>query len=377
MPLPEPEILAKPVQPEAAIAFWQARAKLTSAQAKALGEGARSRAFYVTGLAEMDMVNLVHDGIAEALENGETLADFKKRIAETIEREGWKSHRVETIFRTNIQSAYSAGRYANQQATKELLPYWRYVTVGDSRVRPSHAVLSGKVFPADHPFWAENYPPNGFKCRCAVQALSKGQVRRMGLDVETKIPGDSMWTDPKTGMEYHVAKPGADPGFGNNPGKDWLAGLLDVATNKLEEVPPDLAGATIRRLVRCGMEEWTKNPKGNFPLAVLSREDAASIGGKVTVARISPETYAKQVNHHPELTLEDYWRAQEAVEKGERIRQDSRNIVFALDESGGTLVVVKATMLGDELYVTSLRRMSEKEAERERTLKKLRKREGR
>lgn len=55
MPLPEPEILAKPVQPDAAIAFWQSRAKLTSAQAKALGEGARSRAFYVTGLAEMDM----------------------------------------------------------------------------------------------------------------------------------------------------------------------------------------------------------------------------------------------------------------------------------------------------------------------------------
>ena len=185
MPLPEPEILAKPVQPDAAIAFWQSRAKLTATQAKALGEGARSRAFYVTGLAEMDMVNLVHGGIAEALENGETLADFKKRIAEVIEREGWKGHRVETVFRTSMQSAYSAGRYAKQRAVKELLPYWRYVTVGDSRVRPSHAMLSGKVFPADHPFWAENYPPNGFKCRCAVQALSKG---RSGGGASTSKP---------------------------------------------------------------------------------------------------------------------------------------------------------------------------------------------
>lgn len=50
MPLPEPEILAKPVQPDAAIVFWQARAKLTTAQAKALGEGARSRAFTSPGL---------------------------------------------------------------------------------------------------------------------------------------------------------------------------------------------------------------------------------------------------------------------------------------------------------------------------------------
>lgn len=225
MPLPEPEILAKPVQPDAAVAFWRARAKLTSAQAKALGEGARSRAFYVTGLAELDMVSLVHGGIAEALEKGETLADFKKRIAEVIEREGWKIRRIDTIFRTNLQTAYAAGRYAKQRSTRELLPYWRYVTVGDARVRPSHAVLSGKVFPADHPFWSENYPPNGFKCRCAVQALSKGQVRRRGLNVETEIPGDCMWTDPKTGMEYHVARPGADEGFCNHPGRDWLVGL--------------------------------------------------------------------------------------------------------------------------------------------------------
>ena len=268
MPLPEPEILAKPVQPDAAIAFWQSRAKLTSAQAKALGEGARSRAFYVTGLAEMDMVNLVHGGIAEALENGETLAGFKKRIAEVMEREGWTGHRVETIVRTNMQTAYSAGRYAKQQAVKELLPFWRYVTAGDSRVRPSHAVLHGKVFPADHPFWDGNYPPNGFNCHCAVQALSKGQVRRRGLNVETEIHGDSMWTDPKTGMEYHVARPGADDGFRSNPGKDWLAGLSpqevpfdageDIVRTALCLLPrmdsADFADAQVRRIVGHGQE---------------------------------------------------------------------------------------------------------------------------
>lgn len=268
MPLPEPEILVKPVRPDAAIAFWQSRAKLTSAQAKALGEGARSRAFYVTGLAEMDMVNLVHGGIVEALENGETLADFKKRIVGAIEREGWRGHRVETIFRTNMQTAYSAGRYAKQQATKELLPYWRYFTVGDFRVRPAHAVLHGMVFPADHPFWDENYTPNGQKCRCGVQALSKGQVKRLGLNVETEMPGDSMWTDPKTGMEYHVARPGADSGFRNNPGKDWLAGLSpqevpfdageDLVRTALCLLPrtdtADFADAQVRRIVGHGQE---------------------------------------------------------------------------------------------------------------------------
>lgn len=364
MPLPEPEILTKPVHPDAAIAFWRQRAKLTSEEARAMGEGARNRAFYVTGLAELDMVNLVHSGIAEALESGETLADFKKRIGKVIASEGWQSFRVETIFRTNVQTAYSAGRYAKAQAVKKMLPYWRYVSVGDRRVRPSHAVLHGMVFPADHPFWDENYPPNGFRCRCTVQALSKGQVKRLGLEVQTEMPGDMQYTDPKTGMEYHVARPGADDGFRNNPGKSWLADL-EAAINKLEKVPQELAGATVRRLTRCGMGEWAKYPIGSFPLAVLSKEDAASIGGEVTVARLSAETWKKQMERHPELTLEDYWQAQDAVEKGEKFLQDTYNFAFVLNQPGGMVVIVKATKRGNELYVTSLYKISHDKVKRE------------
>lgn len=44
--LPEPEIIMEGVTPDAAIEFWQWRAKLTDEEAKALVEGARCRAFY-------------------------------------------------------------------------------------------------------------------------------------------------------------------------------------------------------------------------------------------------------------------------------------------------------------------------------------------
>ena len=43
--LDDPEIIAEPVQPDAAIKFWQERAKLTWDQAKGLAEGAKARAF--------------------------------------------------------------------------------------------------------------------------------------------------------------------------------------------------------------------------------------------------------------------------------------------------------------------------------------------
>lgn len=219
------KVIARPVAPDAAIEYWRQRAKLTDAEAKALGAGAKHRAFYVSGLARRDLVQQVSDGIQAALKNGETLADFKKRIAEAIEAEGWHGYRVENIFRTNLQVAYSAGRYKKMQAVKASRPYWQYIAIVDRRTRPGHAILHLFVYPADHEFWAANYPPNGFRCRCGVRTLSERQVRAMGLDVQTKMPGPGVWTDPKTDMEYFVHFPGADKGFRNNPGADWLAGL--------------------------------------------------------------------------------------------------------------------------------------------------------
>ena len=226
--LPAPEIIAEPVVPDAAIAFWKQRAKLTDEEAKALGEEVKHRAFYVTGLAKQDLVQLVSDGIEEALKNGETLADFKKRIAAAIQAQGWHDYRVENIFRTNMQVAYSAGRYKKMQAVKASRPYWQYIAVMDKRVRPSHAILHEKVYPADHEFWSSNYPPNGFRCRCGVRTLSARQVKKQGLTVETEMPKADMWTDPKTGYEYFVHFPGADKGFKNNPGKDWVQAGLNL-----------------------------------------------------------------------------------------------------------------------------------------------------
>ncbi len=222
--LPEPEIIAEGVRPDAAIEFWKQRAKLTDAEAGALGEGARQRAFYVSGLARRDLVQLVSDGIEEALKNGETLEAFRERIAAAIQAQGWHERRVELIFRTNMQTAYAAGRWKKIQAAKASRPYLQYVA-RMVRTRPSHAILHGLVYPVDHEFWNSNYPPNGFRCHCHAVSLSSRQVEKQGLTVQKEMPKPDVWTDPKTGMEYFVHFPGADKGFRNNPGKDWLDGL--------------------------------------------------------------------------------------------------------------------------------------------------------
>lgn len=222
--LPEPEIMAEGVRPDAAIEFWKQRAKLTDAEAGALGEGMRQRAFYVSGLARRDLVQLVSDGIEEALKNGETLEAFRERIAAAIQAQGWHERRVELIFRTNMQAAYAAGRWKKIQAVKASRPYLQYVA-RMVRTRPSHAILHGLVYPVDHEFWASNYPPNGFRCHCHAVSLSSRQVEKQGLTVQKEMPKPGVWTDPKTGYEYFVHFPGADKGFRGNPGKDWLDGL--------------------------------------------------------------------------------------------------------------------------------------------------------
>ena len=48
-----------------------------------------------------------------------------------------------------------------------------YRTAGDSKVRPAHEALDRTHLPKGAPFWQDNFPPNGWGCRCnAVEVPS-------------------------------------------------------------------------------------------------------------------------------------------------------------------------------------------------------------
>ncbi len=79
---------------------------------------------------------------------------------------------VGLIYQTNVRSAYAAGQWQQFQETKEAMPYLRYLTAGDERVRDSHQPYNNAAYHIDDPFWQTNYPPNGYNCRCTVIALS-------------------------------------------------------------------------------------------------------------------------------------------------------------------------------------------------------------
>ncbi len=116
------------------------------------------------------------------------------------------SFTLEAIFRTQTQLAYSAGKWEIDQdpAIQEILWGYKYVTVGDARVRPEHRGLEGMTAPKDDPIWKTMFPPNGFACRC--QVISIFEERRV------VYPPATIQVD---GREF---TPGADAGFRFNPG---------------------------------------------------------------------------------------------------------------------------------------------------------------
>lgn len=364
-------VFKKGINPEQALAYWKNKILLTDREAEKLHEEARQQAFYISSLAKLDQIKTVHAALQEALEQGEPLKDFKEKIANIIAEKGWHAHRIETIFQTNMHSAYQAGRWAGMQKTKETRPYLQYSAVLDKRTRPSHAVLHGLIYPCDHEFWNTFYPPNGYRCRCTVRSVSKNEVKRNKLTVETQMPHNRFFTDPKTGAELFVNQPLPDKGFFNNVGKNWQKAMEAPLFDKLEETDPKLAKEFISHCMKKDFARWRKNPHTDFPVAILKPEQSKRFETQKSIVRLSKDTIVKQDDHHPELTLEHYLKIQEAVSKSEMYRQNENSYAFILEEKDGIVCIIKVTKEKDKLYLTSMRRLSNDAIKKEETIQKI------
>jgi len=170
-----------------------------------LWQEAHAQAFTVAKATRLDILQDIRDAVEKALQDGKTLAWFEKELTPVLQAKGWWGRtevtveetgevsqvqlgspwRLKTIYRTNIQTAYQAGRFQEQLENADDRPYWQYVAILDGKTRPSHRAMNGKVFRFDDPFWGTFYPPNGWGCRCRVKALSQSNVERRGLVLES------------------------------------------------------------------------------------------------------------------------------------------------------------------------------------------------
>lgn len=216
---------------------------------------ANAHAFTVAKATTDDVLRTIRAEVSKAIGQGQTFEAFKRSLRPRLEALGWwgtqevldantgeltrvqlgSNRRLRTIFQTNVQTSYMAGRYKRYLANVTDRPYWRYVAIMDSRTRPDHAALNGRVFRWDDPIWAIIWPPNGWGCRCRVIALTEAEFQALGAPLEnsrdaiverTIVLNKAGDTATVQGFRYKGADGKdavflPDPGWDYNPGAAW------------------------------------------------------------------------------------------------------------------------------------------------------------
>ena len=187
------EIIPEALSFEEAEKLFLMRIPMTKKEWEELEPKLRFRAFVVGRLTELDAIESVRVRVLKALKEGKTLQEFWQETGkdELLKRAGF--HRSnpwywETVFRTNIQSAYNAGRA--YQFRKAPPTYYEFVGITDARQTPTCRARSGIIRPSNDPFWITNWPPLHFNCRSTVRAVHKEEYEGLGLKVTGELPQD-------------------------------------------------------------------------------------------------------------------------------------------------------------------------------------------
>ena len=152
----------------------------------------KQRAFTVAGIEQLDALRRIRDAVAK-LPEGASWDEAKREIAAEISPfvggdDKAAKARANFMLRTHGAQAYAVARHQEQMGVVDRFPYWQYETVGDSRVRPGHAALDGKVLRADDPWWNTHYPPWDWGCRCIVHALDEEDALDIGVTDGEQMP---------------------------------------------------------------------------------------------------------------------------------------------------------------------------------------------
>jgi len=221
------------LKPEEIIQWYKNKGYKFSWNWREVWKEAHSKAFTVAKAMKLDILQDIRNEIEKAIKEGITFQQFQENIKPILKAKGWwgkvkakdvpsdfplppnidpekevqlgSPWRLKTIYRTNINVAYSIGHYKNMIDNINERPYWMYNAVLDSRTRPSHRALHGKIFRADDPIWNKIYPPNGWNCRCTVIPLDDNDIKEMGIKLEksTQLPKSFKIDD---GWDYNPGK---------------------------------------------------------------------------------------------------------------------------------------------------------------------------
>ncbi|HDR1365459.1 phage minor head protein [Pasteurella multocida] len=408
--------------PEKAIAFLQEKGAIVKhINAKALKDSARAKATRIANLSSLEMTKDIYQSLAAAQEKGLSFGQWKKEIFEHFKRKGWIAgydkeylladpntgeffgtpRRLENIFRTNMQSAYSAQRYQQMRDNVDNRPYWQYSAILDDRTRPSHSAMNHLVYRYDDPFWNVFYPPNGFNCRCSVIALSERDIKQQKLvvgesknrlvDYVRKVNAtlnekttafklsEEKWLITDRGFDYNVGKTSYKPNLDLYPEKlayqftkqemasegfkfDFKQ-LENAFLPHAEEYSQIKSSSARQQFLNAVREQLSMNYK--FTAGVLSTSTKNQINTSLATVWLSDDSLIKQIANRKgqDFTLEDYTLLPDVLYSPDKIVLDDNFHVklYKWINNKRFLAVIKVLNATDEIYLQSLRLVSERQ----------------
>lgn len=304
---------------------------------------AHAYTFMVSKAVELELLTVFQTSIRTAIANGETFEDWREKLVPQLQRLGWygrrrvddptgqwkskivdfsKPARLQIIFWANVRSAFAAGQWERIQRAKQSMPYLLYVRTTSVEPRIEHLAWAGTILPVDDPFWATHFPPNGWRCKCAVRQLTSSKkddlLTRGGYSTDAPPIEERLWTNKRTG-EITKVPVGIDPGWETNPGLSRAKTLVENVAARLEAAGEAAARERVREILHSPAPRILLNidTQLNLPVAVSS-DLQKTLSANSAVIWAGNGTITAKTDGKPDVPVDvnDFIDAQKYLDEG-------------------------------------------------------------
>ncbi|WP_147613852.1 phage head morphogenesis protein [Treponema pectinovorum] len=156
-----------------AVEFLKKRSVLAKNDYYSLSDRMKFRSFTVSRINDGRLLEKINAEMISNIRDGKGLKDFLSMSkSEILDRVGMGANQGwywETVYRTNVQTAYNAGRVMGFEEDPPLA--LEFVGINDSRQTETCSSLSGIIRPFGDPFWETHTPPLHFNCRSTLRGI--------------------------------------------------------------------------------------------------------------------------------------------------------------------------------------------------------------